>query len=65
MTTTLADMLSSPCSTCLLRVPAWQGKTEPDGFCIWFLKKLKVPRPIPATVAPIGCKNWQPKTKEK
>jgi hypothetical protein len=50
-----------PCSSCALHRPDWQGKTYEHGVCIWFLKKLKMPQPIPANVAATGCANWRSK----
>jgi hypothetical protein len=49
-----------PCRTCLLWRPDWQGVTHEHGVCVWFLKKFKVPRPIPANTAAVGCNNWRP-----
>lgn len=49
------------CGTCALRRREWPGSKieSPTGFCIWFLKKLQVPRVIPADVVAVGCKNWR------
>lgn len=50
------------CGNCLLRAAEWPAaKIESaTGFCIWFLKKLKMPKPIPPETALVGCKNWKP-----
>lgn len=51
------------CDGCALKRKEWPGSgtTSKTGFCIWFLKKLQVPRAIPAATAVKGCSNWKAK----
>jgi hypothetical protein len=58
----MSEPPAKSCTNCLLRAARWPGaKIESEtGFCIWFLKKLKLPRPIPPEIVPVGCANWRP-----
>lgn len=47
------------CANCLLWRKDWQQKEHEHGVCVWFLKKLKVPKPVPADVYAKGCANWK------
>lgn len=57
----LSRMDPQPCQSCLLYRRGWQGISEETSLCIWFLKKLKTPQPIPAAVLEVGCKQWRGK----
>ncbi len=48
------------CATCQLFAPQVGRDRPPTGFCLWFLKKLDMPKPIPQTTFDAGCKNHKP-----